>query len=264
MYQWGTKLLRKPVVAEFWEGHSGTGEKAGGSRREQVGRLGRGAPLSSLERHPGVGWAPELTRPISAAGLMERQCARAGRVFTQNSHSELPARPPPWSRGCSPRRGRRGRGKGGGTSEAAPRGRPHLRAQRPGLLALRPRGLLLRRVAAAALPAPLVVHAASRAGRWPLPLAVTPPSPGEAASLSLRKTTALTFPRRRPHKLSRTPPTSGSVWRRHAAQAQWAGACAGAGGRRREEPGRAALGPSGRGCLQFPCWRCCGPCLGYA
>lgn len=50
-------------------------------------------------------------------------------------------------------------------------------------------------------------------------------APEEAASLSrsLEKLPRFTFPRRPPHKLRRTPPTSGSVWRRHAAQAQWAG-----------------------------------------
>lgn len=75
------------------------------------------------------------------------------------------------SSGCSPRLGR-----SRGASEDAPREHPHLHAQRPGLLTLWPRRLLLRRVAAM-LPAPLVLHAASRAGRWPLTLAVTPPSP---------------------------------------------------------------------------------------
>lgn len=50
-------------------------------------------------------------------------------------------------------------------------------------------------------------------------------APEEAASLSrsLEKQPRFTFPRRPPHKLRRTPPTSRSVWRRHAAHAQWAG-----------------------------------------
>lgn len=87
---------------------------------------------------------------------------------------------PSLSGGCSPRRGRRT-----GASEAAPREHPHLHAQRPGLLTLRPRRLLLRRVAAT-LPALLVPHAASRARRWPLMLAVTPPSPAKPPS-SLEK-----------------------------------------------------------------------------
>lgn len=77
--------------------------------------------------------------------------------------------------------------------------------------------------------------------------------PREAAFLPRKKTTALEFPRRLPHKLSRTPPTSGSERRRHAAQAEWAGACARArqdgGGK---EPRRGAPGGSGRGQAALP------------
>lgn len=64
----------------------------------------------------------------------------------------------------------------------------------------------------------------SRAARRPRTLTVGPPRPaGSRLALSLEKLPRFTFPRRPPHKLRRTPPTSGSVWRCHAAQAQWAG-----------------------------------------
>lgn len=107
-----------------------------------------------------------------------------------------------------------------------------------------------RTPAAASSAAPRRRHAPGPAcPPWPPTLAVTPTKPREAAFLP-GETTALTFPRRPPHKLRWTPPTSGSVWRRHAAQAHWAGppprACACAledgGGR---EPGRRALWGSG-------------------
>lgn len=82
---WGgaEESLRKRVETAVWWSGEGTGCE------EHPRRLGT---------PPGGGRAPALAQPISAAGLVERQCARAGRMFTQNSHSELPARPPPSSR----------------------------------------------------------------------------------------------------------------------------------------------------------------------
>lgn len=89
---------------------------------------------------------------------MDRQCARARRMFTRHSPSELPARAGrlPQRTVLAPT----------GTEQRSERGRrareyPHLHAQRPGLLALRPRRLLLRRVAAT-LRAPLVLHGRRR------------------------------------------------------------------------------------------------------
>lgn len=76
-------------------------------------RLRAGAPQAPRILTRGGG-APGLAQPISAAGPMERQCARARRMFTQNSPSELPRRPPPSSGGLlapvgtGPGKGRRG------------------------------------------------------------------------------------------------------------------------------------------------------------
>lgn len=136
-------------------------------------------------------------------------------------------------RGWAPRRA-------GGASRGPPekqgaRAGSHLGVRRPRLLpTLRPR-LLPRRGGhglAAGLFALLVLHAGGL-GRSeppaPGPRALSPAKPERPAVLRW-KITRLAFPRRRPHKLERTPPTSGSVRRPHAAQAQWAGASASAAG----------------------------------
>lgn len=200
---------------------------------------------------------------------MERQCARARRMFTRNSHSELPARPPP-SRGrrCSPRLGR-----SRGASEAAPHARassrPHLHAQRPGLLTLRPRRLLLRRVAAT-LPAPLVLHAASRGPRDGRGRSLSVHrDPREAASLS-------------PLKNYRASRSRGGRHTNSVGRLLLPGACGVVTPRRRsgrvpsffsprargrtaagESPGGERFGEVGVGSPQVRKW-CCAGCLGCA
>lgn len=203
-----------------WE--PGQIELAVGVDRPGLGRHGRRRSGSS-PGGGGGGSAGARSANQRRGADWNRPGARAHRMLTTpHSHSELPARPP------LPRPAGDGDRDGAGASA-----QPHLHAQRPRLLTLRPPRLLLSRVAAAAVaaataavPAPLVLHAASsRPGDGRRRSLLLRRAPREAAfspfknKKTKKKTTALPFPRRPPHKLRRTPPTSGSVGRRHAAQA---------------------------------------------
>lgn len=106
------------------------------------------------------------------------------------------------------------------------RGRtPHLGMPRRRLLpGLGPRRLLPHgsHGLAARLFALLLLHAGCHVRRELLATDTRSLLPGQTRKprLSPSKNYRLAFPRRQPHKLGQTPPTSGSVWRLHAAQAQ--------------------------------------------
>lgn len=102
---------------------------------------------------------------------MGRQCARARRMFTRNSHSELPARPPPSAQDARPDwdgAGERARTPRASTLTSTLSGRDSSHSGRGVFCCAasppcsRPRS--------SSMP-PLAP------GRWPLTLAVTPPSP---------------------------------------------------------------------------------------
>lgn len=141
----------------------------------------------------------------------------------------------------SPRWGR-GQGRGWG-KRAAPREQPHLHAQRPRLLTLRPPRLLLSRVAAAAVaaataavPAPLVLHAASS----PPGLAPAPLTPARSRLFSLKKQKTKKENYRAPvpaAAATQTPPDA-SYFRERGASSRRAGVVGGTRSSRARAPDR--------------------------